>query len=167
MLAHFASLGGAIFDTAACEGFAFSKIAESLLGVGKDVIEPYVDQFLQAGKTVIAKDTWISLPETNKNAIMDATKELGLSIDDLKTRFDVLSDPKSNATTFLLTDAQIEAPSALSPLGMEIAMGPLREKNQGTAETSPSEAQLPALPAGSRTKPRNRDHRRDGGRRAE
>lgn len=55
ILGHVVSGGGVVLDG---DGFAKANIAESILGIGTDALEPYVDLILAAGKTVLAKYTW-------------------------------------------------------------------------------------------------------------
>lgn len=87
---HFERWYATVFYTMASEGVEISHIAESLLGDGKDAMEPAVNHFVKVGKAVVAETNWNKIPEQRKKEIVDAVGELGLSTDVQKTRINVI-----------------------------------------------------------------------------
>jgi len=128
---------------AAEEAFAVSGLVESLFGIGEDlsnfVTEPVVYKFLEATKKVLADDAWETIPEVNKNAVIQATKNLGISIEDLRTRIDVIAQLPTAGEA-----VEDEKSSGIDGSGIEMAIGRLQERHADIVTSSSSRIEVPS-----------------------
>lgn len=66
-------------------------VVDSLLSVTKDTVagvasDQLVDRFLQRGNFVLSEEQWKKIPKEQKDAVADAARSFGLSVDELREK---------------------------------------------------------------------------------